>query len=74
MIDLEYACEPCRPNVRALFGMKGCIREFELGVIRARRVDEARAKARRGELRTIVQIGWVWNREVGLGFDPQIRL
>jgi hypothetical protein len=30
--------------------MKGSISEFELGVLRARMLDAARAKARRGEL------------------------
>jgi hypothetical protein len=31
--------------------MKGSISEFELGVLRARMLDAARVKARRGELR-----------------------
>jgi hypothetical protein len=57
-----------------LLGMKGSISEFELGVIRARMVDAARAKARRGELRISVPIGYVWHRDMGLGFDPDIRL
>lgn len=39
------------PNDRLLLGMKGSISEFELGVLRARMLDSARAKARRGELR-----------------------
>jgi DNA invertase Pin-like site-specific DNA recombinase len=38
-----------RPNDRLLLGMKGSISEFELGVLRARMLDAARAKARRGE-------------------------
>jgi len=42
-------------------------------VIRARMVDAARAKARRGELRISVPIGYVWHRDMGLGFDPDIR-
>jgi DNA invertase Pin-like site-specific DNA recombinase len=36
---------------RLLLGMKGSISEFELGVLKARMLDAARAKARRGELR-----------------------
>lgn len=54
--------------------MKGSISEFELGVIRARMLDAARAKARRGELRISVPIGYIWHREYGLGFDPDQRI
>src|SRR5258707_289852 len=54
--------------------MKGSISEFELGVLRARMLDAARAKARRGELRISVPIGYIWHREIGLGFDPDLRI
>ncbi|WP_235932014.1 recombinase family protein [Cereibacter sphaeroides] len=74
VIDLDGVYDPCRPNDRLLLGMKGSISEFELGVIRARMVDAARAKARRGELRISVPIGYVWHRDMGLGFDSDIRL
>lgn len=74
VIDLDGVYDPCRPNDRLLLGMKGSISEFELGVLRARMYDAARSKARRGELRICVPVGYVWDREVGLGFDPDIRL
>lgn len=74
VIDLDGVYDPCRPNDRLLLGMKGSISEFELGVIRARMVDAARSKARRGELRISVPIGYVWHRDIGLGFDPDTRL
>ncbi|MFW5678588.1 MAG: recombinase family protein [Rhodosalinus sp.] len=74
VIDIDGVYDPCRPNDRLLPGMKGSISEFELGVIRARMVDAARAKARRGELRISVPIGYVWHRDMGLGLDPDIRL
>jgi excisionase family DNA binding protein len=74
VIDLDGVYDPCRPNDRLLLGMKGSISEFELGVIRARMLDAARAKARRGELRISVPVGYVWHREYGLGFDPDQRL
>ena len=54
--------------------MKGSISEFELGVLRARMLDAIRAKARRGELRISVPIGYIWHREMGLGFDPDLRI
>jgi excisionase family DNA binding protein len=74
VIDMDGVYDPCRPNDRLLLGMKGSISEFELGVLRARMLDAARAKARRGELRISVPIGYVWHREIGLGFDPDKRV
>jgi excisionase family DNA binding protein len=74
VIDWDGVYDPCRPNDRLLLGMKGSISEFELGVIRARMLDAARAKARRGELRIGVPVGYVWHREHGLGLDPDLRL
>ncbi|GEK70379.1 recombinase family protein [Paracoccus methylovorus] len=74
VIDLDGIYDPCLPNDRLLLGMKGSISEFELGVIRARMLDAARAKARRGELRISVPIGYIWHREAGLGLDPDFRL
>lgn len=55
-------------------GMKGSITEFELGVLRTRMLDATRSKARRGELRLSVPSGYIWHREAGLGFDPDLRL
>ncbi len=74
VIDMDGVYDPCRPNDRLLLGMKGSISEFELGVLRARMLDAARAKARRGELRISVPVGYLWHREIGLGFDPDLRL
>lgn len=74
VIDLDGIYDPCRPNDRLLLGMKGSISEFELGVLRARMIDAAKSKARRGELRIGVPIGYIWHREIGLGFDPDRRL
>ena len=74
VIDPDGVYDPCRPNDRLLLGMKGSISEFELGVIRARMFEAARAKAHRGELRISVPFGYVWHREIGLGLDPDMRL
>src|SRR5574338_330596 len=74
VIDTDGIYDPCRPNDRLLLGMKGSISEFELGVIRTRMLDAARSKAHRGELRISVPVGYIWHREVGLGFDPNLRL
>ncbi len=74
VIDLDGVYDPCRPNDRLLLGMKGSISEFELGILKARMLDAARAKAQRGELRLCVPIGYVWHRDLGLSFDPDLRL
>lgn len=74
VIDHDGIYNPCRPNDRLLLGMKGSISEFELGVLRARMLDAARSKARRGELRLSVPFGYIWHREAGLGLDPDLRL
>src|ERR1700755_3695387 len=74
VIDHDGVYNPCRPNDRLLLGMKGSISEFELGVLRARMLDAARSKARRGELRIAVPIGYIWHREIGLGLDPDCRV
>lgn len=74
VIDLDGVYDPCRPNDRLLLGMKGSISEFELGILRARMLDAARSKARRGELRISVPFGYAWHREAGLGFDPDLRV
>jgi DNA invertase Pin-like site-specific DNA recombinase len=74
VIDQDGVYNPCHPNDRLLLGMKGSISEFELGVLRSRMLDAARSKARRGELRLSVPFGYVWHRDLGLGFDPDLRL
>lgn len=74
VIDPDGVYDPCRPNDRLLLGMKGSISEFELGILRSRMLDAARSKARRGELRIAVPIGYVWHREIGLGLDPDRRV
>jgi DNA invertase Pin-like site-specific DNA recombinase len=74
VIDLDGVYDPCRPNDRLLLGMKGSISEFELGIIRSRMYEAARSKAKRGELRISSPIGYVWDRYIGLGLDPDQRL
>lgn len=58
--------DPRHPNDRLLLGMKGSISEFELGILKTRMVEAARAKALRGELRYTPPIGYIWDRDVGV--------
>ena len=74
VIDQDGVYNPCSPNDRLLLGMKGTISEFELGILRARMLEAARSKAKRGELRINVPIGYIWRRDAGLEFDPDLRV
>ncbi|AKF85850.1 hypothetical protein MFUL124B02_17680 [Myxococcus fulvus 124B02] len=74
VVDEEGGYDPSHPNDRLLLGLKGTMSEFELTVIRRRMVDAALAKARRGELRLPVPVGYVWKQETGLEMDPDRRV
>ncbi len=74
IIDLDGVYNPCLPNDRLLLGMKGTMSEFDIGILRARLVEAARAKARRGELRIPVPIGFIWDRDSDARFDPDLRV
>ena len=74
VIDHDGVYDPRHPNDRLLLGMKGSISEFELGVLRTRMLEAARAKARRGELRYTPPVGYLWDRDAGVLFDPDRRI
>ena len=74
VIDSDGVHDPALPNDRLLLGLKGTMSEFELTLIRKRLVDAAVAKARRGELRISVPVGYVWARDGGLMMDPDRRV
>lgn len=74
VIDHDGVYDPRHPNDRPLLGMKGSISEFELGVLRTRMLEAARAKAARGELRYTPPLGYIWDRDAGVLFDPDRRI
>ncbi len=74
VIDTDGAYDPRVPNDRLLLGLKGTMSEFELTLLRQRMLEAALAKARRGELRVPVPIGYVWSSELGLMLDPDRRV
>lgn len=74
VIDQEGVYNPASPNDRLLLGLKGTMSEFELSLLRGRLVEAARGKAKRGELRIGVPVGYVWSRETGLTMDPDRRV
>jgi DNA invertase Pin-like site-specific DNA recombinase len=74
VVDTDGAYDPSTPNDRLLLGLKGTMSEFELTLLRKRMLEAALAKARRGELRVLVPIGYVWSAELGLMMDPDRRV
>jgi DNA invertase Pin-like site-specific DNA recombinase len=74
VIDVDDVYDPSRPNDRLLLGLKGTMSEFELTLLRQRLLDAAVAKARRGELRMPVPIGYLWSHDLGLRMDPDRRV
>ena len=45
----------------------------ELGILRTRMLEPL-VRRRGGGLRISVPIGYIWHREIGLGFDPDLRV
>jgi DNA invertase Pin-like site-specific DNA recombinase len=74
VIDTDGVYDPGLPNDRLLLGLKGTMSEFELTLLRKRLLDAAVAKARRGELRMPVPVGYAWSRDLGLTMDPDRRV
>jgi DNA invertase Pin-like site-specific DNA recombinase len=74
VIDADGLYDPRHPNDRLLLGLKGTMSEFELTVLRTRLVDAKVSKARRGELRFPVPIGYCWSRDGALELDPDRRV
>jgi DNA invertase Pin-like site-specific DNA recombinase len=63
--DADGIYHPTDFNDRLLLGLKGAMSEAELHVLRARLNGGIRNKARRGELRRGLPVGFVWGDEDG---------
>src|ERR1041384_6730416 len=74
VFDADGVYDPSLPNDRLLLGLKGTMSEFELTVMRRRLIDSLVAKARRGELRIGVPVGFVWERDGEMELDPDRRV
>jgi DNA invertase Pin-like site-specific DNA recombinase len=74
VVDADGIYDPGRANDRLLLGLKGTMSEFELTTLRRRLLEAAVAKARRGELRMPVPVGYLWHRDTGLVLDPDRRI
>lgn len=74
LIDPEGVYDPRLSNDRLLLGLRGTMSEFELSVLRQRSVEAIRQKARRGELRFCLPVGFCWALNKGIELDPDVRV
>ncbi|MBV9595406.1 MAG: recombinase family protein [Chloroflexi bacterium] len=70
ILDEDGLYDPGHFNDRLLLGLKGTMSEAELHVLRARLIGGQRSKARRGELKQILPIGFVYDPLDRVVFDP----
>jgi DNA invertase Pin-like site-specific DNA recombinase/DNA-directed RNA polymerase subunit M/transcription elongation factor TFIIS len=70
LIDADGVYDPNDFNDRILLGLKGTINEAELHFIRARMYGGKLNKARRGELRTRLPVGYVYDEGGRVAKDP----
>jgi DNA invertase Pin-like site-specific DNA recombinase len=75
ILDEDGLYEPTEFNDRLLLGLKGTMSEAELYQLRARLVGGIMSKARRGELRIRLPVGFVYDRQdkVVLNPDRQVQ-
>ena len=68
--DEDALYDPRAFNDRLLLGLRGTISEVELHCLQARLQGARLSKARRGELRLELPVGYVRNRDGQVEFDP----
>jgi DNA invertase Pin-like site-specific DNA recombinase len=74
VVDLDGVYDPNLVNDRLLLGLKGQMSEFELNLFRQRSSEAIQEKARRGELRLPVPVGFCWTSEGKIVKDPDQRV
>jgi DNA invertase Pin-like site-specific DNA recombinase len=73
LIDPDGIYDPSLLNDRLLLGLKGQMSEYEWSLIRQRSLEAIRQKARRGELRIPVPVGFIWTTDGRIEKDPDQR-
>jgi DNA invertase Pin-like site-specific DNA recombinase len=73
VIDPDGVYDPAIVNDRLLLGLKGTMSEFELNLLRQRSFEAIRQKARRGELRFCLPVGYLWTAHGKVEMDPDQR-
>ncbi len=74
VVDLDGVYDPAIVNDRLLLGLKGTMSEFELNLLRQRSYEAIRQKARRGELRFCLPVGYLWTAPGKVEMDPDQRV
>lgn len=74
LLDHETVYDARRGNDRLLLGLKGSLSEYELDLLRQRSLEARRQKAARGELVTIVPVGYLKTADQRLEKDPDRRV
>jgi len=70
ILDEDGVYDPCEFNDRLLLGLKGTMSEAELHVLRARLRGGMLNKARRGELRSLLPVGFIYDARGQVVLDP----
>src|SRR5271170_3040799 len=75
ILDEDGLYNPAHFNDRLLLGLKGTMSEAELHVLRARLVGGQRSKAKRGELKLGLPVGFIYDLQDRVQLDPdqQVR-
>src|SRR5690606_11185062 len=74
VVDADGIYDPRQLNDRLLLGMKGTMSEFELGILRQRAQEAYRDKVLRGEVLTMVPIGYVRKGTTGIEMTPDRQI
>lgn len=74
ILDEDGIYDPSDFNDRLLLGLKGTMSEAELHMLRARLHGGILNRARRGELRTPLPIGFVYDDYGKVGIDPDLQV
>jgi len=74
VVDPDGVYDAAIVNDRLLLGLKGTMSEFELNLLRQRSFEAIRQKARRGELRFCLPVGYLWTTQSKVEMDPDQRV
>ena len=74
ILDEDGIYDPAHFNDRLLLGLKGTMSEAELHILRSRLRGGILNKARRGELRCRLPIGFVYDSAGQVALDPDLRV
>ncbi len=72
--DYDQVYDLSRSNDKLVMGIKGTVSEMELTILKTRLRSGIEAKAARGELRTLLPIGYVHDLSGDIVFDPDKRI